>query len=77
MATTGNIIHASTAKRLGVHISESSQSAHQADGSSPLTITGETRLRLARDNHTFMFEGLVVDNLDVDILVGFPFVGAS
>ena len=74
---TGNMIRASTAKRLGAHITESSQSAHQADGSSPLTITGETRLRLTRDNHTFMFEGLVVDNLDVDILAGTPFMSVN
>ena len=71
---TGNMIRASTAKCLGAHITESSQSAHQADGSLPLTIVGETRLTLTRENREFLFEGLVVDNLDVDILAGIPFM---
>ena len=74
---TGNMIRASTAKRLGAHITESSQSAQRADGSSPLTIVGETRLTLTRENREFLFEGLVVDNLDVDILAGIPFMAEN
>lgn len=71
---TGNMIRLSTATRLGAIISKSSQSAHQADGSSPLKVSGETRLILTRDNKSFRFEGLVVENLDVDILAGMPFM---
>ena len=71
---TGNMIRASTAQRTGANITESSQSAHQADGSSPLTVIGETRLTLTRDGHTFLFEGLVVENLDVAVLAGTPFM---
>ena len=44
--------------------------AHQADGSSQLQILGETRLTFSRDGH----EGLVVKNLDTDILAGIPFM---
>ena len=52
----------------------SSQSTHQADGSSPLTIAGETTISLARKNNTFQFCGLVVQNLDVEMLAGTPFM---
>ena len=48
--------------------------AHQADGSSPLTIVGETTISLARKNNTFQFCGLVVHNLDVEMLAGTPFM---
>ena len=41
---TGNLIRASTAVRIGANIVGSSQTAHQADGLSPLNVMGETRL---------------------------------
>ena len=44
---TGNMLSAAAAKHIGAQIKESSQSAHQADGSSPLTVTGETRITLS------------------------------
>ncbi|KAK3714880.1 hypothetical protein QZH41_001881 [Actinostola sp. cb2023] len=71
---TGNMIRHSLVKRLGSTLTSSSQSAHQADGSSPLHVVGETRLLFTRDNRQFKFEGLVVENLDVDILAGTPFM---
>jgi hypothetical protein len=71
---TGNMIRASAATRLGVKIMPSSQSARQADGSSTLDILGETQLILTRDNNRFVFDGLVVQNLDVDVLGGTPFM---
>lgn len=74
---TGNMISASTAKRLGATVKESSQSAHQADGSSPLTVTGETRLTLSRDGRQFQFEALVIENLDVAALGGTPFMESN
>ena len=43
---TGNMIRHSTSLRLGCEIKTSSQSAHQADGTSPLAIIGETTVRL-------------------------------
>ena len=71
---TGNMIRHSTALRLSCEIKTSSQSAHQADGTSPLAIIGETTMRLTRKNHTFSFCGLVVKNLDVEVLAGTPFM---
>ena len=47
---TGNMIRHSTAHELGCVIEKSSQSDHQADGSSPLSIVGETSISLTRDN---------------------------
>ena len=74
---TGNMIRHSVVKRLGLPLSPSSQSAHQADGSSPLQIVGETRLLFTRDDIDFTFEGLVVENLDVDVLAGTPFMESN
>ena len=71
---TGNMIRTSTAVLLKAEIRKTSQSAHQADGSSPLTVVGETRLYFTRDDHELYFEGLVIDNLDVDVLAGIPFM---
>ncbi len=71
---TGNMIRANTASRLGVKVVESTQSAHQADGASPLDVVGETRFIVTNGNRQFQFEGLVVENLDVDILGGTPFM---
>ena len=71
---TGNMIRASTAKALGVSIKNSSQSAHQADGSSPLHVLGETQFSLSRDHHNLSFEGLVVENFDIEVLAGTPFM---
>ena len=68
------MIRASTAKKINAVVSTSSQSAHQADGSSPLVVIGETRFQLTRDNISFHFEGLVVENLDVEVLAGIPFM---
>ena len=71
---TGNMIRASTVRALSGVIEPSSQSAHQADGSSPLDVIGETLLSFTREGKTLIFEGLVVDNLDVEILAGTPFM---
>lgn len=73
---TGNMIRASTVKNFntGIQISNSSQSAHQADGSSPLKIIGEARMSFTRVDHILHSEGLVVENLDVEILAGIPFM---
>ena len=70
----GNMIRASTTKAIGCNITDSSQSAHQADGSSPLDVIGETRLTFTRNGKYFTFVGLVVENLDVEVLAGTPFM---
>ena len=71
---TSNMIRETIAKRLGATMRTSSQSAHQADGSLPLVVVGETNITLTRDGSGFRFEGLVVENLNVDILGGTPFM---
>lgn len=71
---TGNMMRASTATKLNAKITGSSQFAHQADGSSPLTVLGETRLHFTRGGHKLYFEGLVVENLDTEVLAGIPFM---
>ena len=68
---TGNMMRASTARHLGVKVSKSSQSAHQAD---PLVISGETHVTFSRNDVEMFFEGLIVEDLDTDILAGIPFM---
>ena len=74
---TGNMIRHTVIQRLGCQVAPSSQSIHQADGSSPLHVVGETRFPFIRGGHTFIFEGLVVENLDVDVLAGTPFMESN
>ena len=74
---TGYMIRLSTVQKLKVDICKSAQSAHQVDGSSPLKVIGETKLSFARGQHVFQFEGLVMNNLDVEVLVGTPYMEAS
>lgn len=71
---TGNMIRRSTAKHLGCPIISSAQSVQQADGSSQLQVIGEIRTTFTRDHTNFAFEGLVVENLDVEVLAGTPFM---
>lgn len=71
---TGNMVSVSVVKRFGVDILQSSQSARQADGCSQLKVVGETRLVFTRNNMKLHFNGLVIENLDVDILAGTPFM---
>ena len=68
------MIQHSLITRLGGHLSPSSQSAHQADRCSPLKVVGETCVSFTHANQEFSFEGLVVENLNVDVLAGMPFM---
>ena len=58
------MIHLSAVQKLGAETVSSLQSAHQADGSSPVKLMGETRIALTHDKHMFHFEGLVMENID-------------
>ena len=71
---TANLIRRSTAEWLGVSITQSSQSASQADGHSQLTVSGECKFQVVVGSHKLAFHGLVVDSLDVPILAGTPFM---
>ena len=68
------MIKSSLASYIGAKITKSSQSALQADGHTPLSIVGETRLVLTRNNRSLTLDALVVKDLDVDILAGTPFM---
>ena len=72
-----NMIKESVAKYIGAKISTSTQMALQADGTSPLAIKGETKLTLTRNNNSFILEALVVENIDVDVLAGVPFMSSN
>ena len=71
---TGNMMKASYARFLGVNVTTTKQLAKQADGLSPLKVVGEVHTSFTCDGHVLTFEGLVVENLDSDILAGMPFM---
>lgn len=71
------MIRASTVTGLNGKISPTNQSVHQADGCSPLRIVGETTLHFSRDAFYFFLEGLVIENLDIDVLAGIPFMESN
>ena len=72
-----NMMRASLAKYIGAKVTKSSQSAMQADGRTPLSVVGETRLSLTRHGRSLTLEALVVEDLDVDILAGTPFMASN
>ena len=74
---TGNLIHASFAQYIGAPIQNSSQTVYQADGQSSLKVIGETDITLSRDKHYFTLEALVIENIDVNVLAGVPFMTAN
>ena len=61
------------AKHLGCPIISSAQSVQQSDGSSQLQVVEEIRRTFPPDITDFTFEGLVVEDLDVEVLAGTPF----
>ena len=71
------MIKISTARSIGAPIEKSTQQTLQADGVTPLTVIGETHLTLSRSNHHVILDALVVDDLDVDVLAGTPFLIAN
>ena len=69
-----SMIKASLARSLGLTIEKSSQQALQADGTTPLAVIGEIHTFLSRSNKRLALNALVVEDLDVDILAGIPFL---
>ena len=67
------MIRTSTARALDIPNTKATQSAKQADGRSPLMVIGEARM-LQTHGDRELFAGLVVENLDDDILTGLPFM---
>ena len=69
-----NLMRHSVARAINCPIEPSCQAAFQADGTTPLDVIGVTHVTLTRDSLNFTFSGLVVNDLDVDILAGVPFM---
>lgn len=74
---TGNMVRGPLVQRLACCVTPSSRSVHQAYGSSTLNVVGKTRLTFTCEVHEFTSKGLVVTNLDVNVLVGTPFMEAD
>ena len=72
-----NMMRASLAKHIVAKVTKSTQTALQADGRTPLSVVGETRLQLVRRGRSVMLEALVVEDLDVDILAGTPIMTSN
>ena len=72
-----NMLRASVAKHIGAKVTKSSQKALQADGKTPLSVVGETHFVLSRGKSKLVLEALVVEELDVDVLAGTPFIIAN
>ena len=72
-----SMIKSSLARSIGAPIMKSSQQALQTDGLTPLAVVGETRLILSRADNQLTLDALVVDDLDVDVLAGTPFLIAN
>ena len=69
-----NMIKESSAKRIGAHITPSTQTAIQADGKTSLDVKGEIKLLLTRGGLSFTLEALVVEDIDSEVLAGVPFM---
>ena len=64
---TSNMVHASFDQLYGFPITLASQMARQADGVTPMDVTGEVHCSLTRGQWTFKLHALVVHQLDADI----------
>ena len=71
---TTNMIKSSFAQAIGIPTNPASQMARQADGVTPLDVTGEVHCQLTRGDQSFTLDALVVKQLDVDVLAGNPFL---
>ena len=70
-------IKSSVVRSICAPISQCPQQALQADGMIPLAVAGETHLILSRADKQLALDAFVVDDLDVDILAGTPFLIAN
>ena len=72
-----SMIKYSVASLISAYIKKSDQSALKADCVAPLDILCEAHLNLSRDNQGLQLEALVVNGLDVDVLLGIPFMARN
>lgn len=69
-----SMIRAGLAHHLGMKFGPSTQRAVQADGKTPLRVVAETHVSVYRDGLTLHLDALIVENLDVDVIAGTPFI---
>ena len=69
-----SMIKTAVAEQIGAPIQKTKQTALQADGITPLAVVGEIHLDLRRNANKLHLDALVVNDLDVDILAGTPFM---
>ena len=69
-----SMIKASVARSIDAPIVKTSQQALQADGVMPLVVVGKTHLTLSRAGKCLTLDALVLEDLDVDVLAGTPFM---
>ena len=72
-----DFIRYDTAYALGLKINKSVHNANLADRKTALNVIGETHVIFQRGDRTFTFNGLVVDELDSEILAGVPFIARN
>ena len=72
-----DLIRTDVAVAIGAKITKSVHSSTQVDGKTPLRVAGETHIIFTRGKYQFEFHGLVVDELDVEILGGVPFLSRN
>lgn len=68
------MIKSFVARSIDAPIVETSQQALQTDGVTPLIVVGETHLTLLGAAKRLTLDALVIEDLDVDILAGTPFM---
>ena len=69
-----SMIKTSFAEYIGLPIAKTRQNALQIVGVTPLDSIGEVHITLCRDKQVLHLDALVVNDLDVDILAGMPFM---
>jgi hypothetical protein len=69
-----NMIQAAHARKLGIHVTRTAQRANQADGRTPLDITGEINVTFYRGTLPLRFQALVCSNIDDTVIAGTPFL---
>ena len=72
-----NMIRSSVVRAVDAPISKNNQRAFQADGKTPLKVVGETKMVFQHGKLSLVFAALVVDELDLDILGGVPFISSN
>ena len=71
---TSSLIQHATVQRLSMPMTPATQRASLADGRTMLKTCGEVQIILHRGNNSFKLNALVVEELDVEILGGMPFL---